>query len=215
MRQQQRSIMAVMDPYNPPAAKKRGDGGRLSLRDWKSWLSAFSAAVPLFLLSYSSCVSYAHLIVSGAYGYPIRAVVVTSMHLFSSGLTGILLPMQSKCPLIIPSADISVTMFYQMIVMDIVNAASEDGTLSPEAVAATALLALPVNTILMSLVFFVVGEKKITVVVSYLPYPVVAGFLGSIGLAIFVGAFAVLEDASSTLCSTTKKPTCHNLLMWS
>ncbi|CAE7313897.1 unnamed protein product [Symbiodinium necroappetens] len=196
-RQQQRSIMAVMDPYNPPASKKRADGGRLSLRDWKSWLSAFSAAVPLFLLSYSSCVSYAHLIVSGAYGYPIRAVVITSMHLFSSGLTGLILPMRSKCPLIIPSADISVTMFYQMIVMDIVKAAADDGTLSPEAVAATAMLALPVNTILMSLVFFLVGEQKATVVVSYLPYPVVAGFLGSIGLAIFVGAFAVLEDGLS------------------
>ena len=117
----------------------------------------------LLRLSYSSCVSYAHLIVSGAYGYPIRAasppkgpldkhelskrdhrsvilttwgpqVVITSMHLFSSGLTGLILPMRSnmailaphcgihsilqvsgKCPLIIPSADISVTMFYQMI----------------------------------------------------------------------------------------------------
>ena len=105
-------------------------------------------------------MSYAHLIVSGAYGYPIRAarawksgfgsvavhdgmssrgvpwgpkVVITSMHLLSSGLTGLILPMRStmailapcsghsilqasgKCPLIIPSADISVTMFYQMI----------------------------------------------------------------------------------------------------
>ena len=64
---------------------------------------------------------------------------------------------------------------------DIVTAAEADGTLSKEMVAATVMLALPVNTLLMSLVFYLVGEQKLTMVVSYLPYPVVAGFLGSIG----------------------------------
>ncbi|CAE7751543.1 unnamed protein product [Symbiodinium pilosum] len=92
--------MAVMDPFNPPASKKRATEQQTaflhSCYTRRSWLSAFSAAVPLFLLSYSSCVSYAHLIVSGAYGYPIRAVVVTSMHLFSSGLTGLILPLRSN-----------------------------------------------------------------------------------------------------------------------
>eukprot|EP00438_Fugacium_kawagutii_P033860 Skav208761 [mRNA] locus=scaffold4352:52870:60961:- [translate_table: standard] len=114
--------------------------------------------------------------------------------------------------MIIPSADISVTIFYQKIaaglqmepaetamvtpndVSDIVMAAEEDGLISPEMVAATVMLALPLNTLLMSLVFYLVGEQKVTVVVSYLPYPVVAGFLGSIGLAIFLGSFAVLEE---------------------
>ncbi|CAK9033298.1 unnamed protein product [Durusdinium trenchii] len=185
--------MAVMDPWNPPVRIKTPEPSSADIpwSDWRAWLSAFSAAVPLFLLSYSSCVSYAHLIVSSATSYPIRAVVIMSMHLVSSGLTGLIIPVRSKCPLIIPSADISVTIFYQKIVSDIVMAA--DGA-SKEIVAATVMLALPFNTLLMSLVFYLVGQQKLTVVVSYLPYPVVAGFLGSIGLAIFLGSFAVLKE---------------------
>ncbi|CAJ1395117.1 unnamed protein product, partial [Effrenium voratum] len=195
------SFMAVMDPYIAARCEKP-ESDSVSVADvdwldWRSWLSAFAAAVPLFLLSYSSCVSYAHLITSGAQGYPVRAVVLTSMHLVSSGITGIILPLHSKCPLIIPSADISVTIFYQKIVVDIATAAAEDGTLSPEAVAATVMLALPLNTLLVSLVFYIVGSQKATVAVSYLPYPVVAGFLGSIGLAILLGSFAVLEEGIS------------------
>eukprot|EP00435_Cladocopium_sp_Y103_P031996 s911_g8.t1 len=195
-RQQRGSFMAVMDPWNPPMRIKTPEksSANLSWFDLKSWLSALSAAIPLFLLSYSSCVSYAHLIVSGAVDYPIRAVVIMSMHLFSSGLTGLILPLRSKCPMIIPSADISVTIFYQKIVTDIVAAAEFEGLISPEMVAATVMLALPFNTLLMSLVFYFVGKQKMTVVVSYLPYPVVAGFLGSIGLAIFLGSFAVLKE---------------------
>eukprot|EP00931_Biecheleriopsis_adriatica_P069422 TRINITY_DN43274_c0_g1_i1.p1 TRINITY_DN43274_c0_g1~~TRINITY_DN43274_c0_g1_i1.p1 ORF type:complete len:919 (+),score=156.20 TRINITY_DN43274_c0_g1_i1:40-2796(+) len=213
------NFMAVEDPFGPPARQTSDSlasfgppsrqasgpaevkGSETGWLDLQSWSSACFAAIPLFLLSYSSCVSYAHLIVSGAWGYPVHAAAVTSMHLFSSGLTGLILPLCSKCPLIIPSADISVTIFYQKVVTDIVAAAAAEGILSAESVAATVMLALPLNTVLMSLVFYFVGEQKATLVVSYLPYPVVAGFLGSIGFAIFLGSFQVLADGLSPGCA--------------
>eukprot|EP00928_Gymnodinium_smaydae_P044080 TRINITY_DN29429_c0_g1_i1.p1 TRINITY_DN29429_c0_g1~~TRINITY_DN29429_c0_g1_i1.p1 ORF type:complete len:919 (+),score=86.70 TRINITY_DN29429_c0_g1_i1:49-2757(+) len=198
------SAMAVSDPFDRRTISKKVTFGRAASKhmevtrhtwtDMRAWLEASSAAIPLFLLSYSSCVSYAHLITSSAYQLPVRAAVVVSMHLFSCGLSGIFLPLKSKCPLIVSSADISVTIFYQHIVSDIVTAAASEGYLSSESVAATILLALPLNTVLMSLVFYVVGERRATVAVSYLPYPVVAGFLGSIGYAIFAGSFSVLKD---------------------
>jgi len=168
-----------------PARAKRRLADTVS--DPLGWLAAAGASLPLVLLSYSSCVSYAQLIATGS---PLNANVLTAMHLFSSGLTGLVLPLLSNCPLVVPSADISVTLFYTNIVQDIVRSATG---LPKETVAATAMLALPFNTILMSLVFYVVGSKKATVAVSYLPYPVVAGFLGSIGFAIFAGSFAVLS----------------------
>jgi len=147
-------------------------------------------SLPLFLLSYSSCVSYAKLIATGS---ELETEVVAAMHLFSSGIAGILLPMMSRCPLVVPSADMASTIFFQQIVKDIVSQAIEAG-ISQEEAAATALLALPLNTILLGLVLYAIGKSKQTFAISYLPYPVVAGFLGTIGLAIFSGGFAVLAD---------------------
>eukprot|EP00930_Biecheleria_cincta_P004710 TRINITY_DN105638_c0_g1_i1.p1 TRINITY_DN105638_c0_g1~~TRINITY_DN105638_c0_g1_i1.p1 ORF type:complete len:882 (+),score=153.52 TRINITY_DN105638_c0_g1_i1:24-2648(+) len=197
----QASFMAVTDPFVRSSVglqrARSVSGDETDWRKWNSWQSwgsAFSAALPLFLLNYSTCVSYAHLIISGASAIPIRAAAITGMHVFSCGLTGIILPLKSKCPLIVSSADISVTIFYQQVVNEIVKGAASQGLLSPQEVAATVLLALPLNTLLMSLVFYLVGKNRGTVVMSYLPYPVVAGFLGSIGLAIFLGSFAVLAD---------------------
>ena len=165
-----------------------------SMHGWGDLLPLLSSALPLLLLSYSSCVSYAQLIVVGS---PVSSSIVATMHLVSAGLTGLILPLRSQCPLIVPSADITVTMFYQLVVHDVVRKAGEAGVFSEGQVAATALLALPVNTVLMSLIFWWVGRQKATVAVSYLPYPVVAGFLGTIGWAIFAGSFSVIGGSQA------------------
>jgi len=205
-------VLATPDPFTrvrrrEPSAVSSMSSVRVSRHlmefgsDLSSWVVACSAALPLFLLSYSSCVTYAQLIVTGS---PVNANIVTAMNLVSCGLTGIVLPLRSQCPLIIPSVDITVTLFYACVVQDVVKrAASVVGGLSEEEVAATAAMALPVNTILMSLAVWWVGRKKATVVVSYLPYPVVAGFLGSIGWAIFAGSFAVLSVSGESISTPT------------
>lgn len=198
---------ATLDPF------VRRDAGtvvqdevvRISSQEFfSSWCSAIAVAVPLFLLNYSSCVSYAMLI---AVNSPLDANVITAMHLFSCGYTMIMLPLHSSCRLIVPSVDISITIFYQHVVQDVVLGAVAAGQISEEVAAATALLALPLNTLLMSLTFWVVGHYRATVVISYLPYAVIAGFLGSIGWAIFAGSFAVLVEGSSGFADAAKRAT--------
>jgi len=154
------------------------------------WVGVIGISLPLFALNYSTCVSYAQLIVTGS---GLKTSVVAAMHLFSSGVAGIILPLLSNSPLCVPSADMASTIFFQQIVKDIVIDAAARGAISSQEAAATAQLALPLNTILLGCVIWLIGKKKKTVATSYLPYPVVAGFLGTIGWAIFAGSFDVLS----------------------
>jgi len=228
------SFMATMDPFSrapsempitteqagsqmfgdsPSKAHRRLTATFADIGSSGSWMSAVGVSIPLVLMSYSCCVSYAQLITTGS---PVSANIVTEMHLFSCGLTGLVLPLLSNCPLVIPSADISVTLFYATIVQDIVRSAARvvEGGLTQETVAATATLALPFNTILLSAVFYWVGSKKATVAVSYLPYPVVAGFLGSIGFAIFAGSFAILSTTGAVVAIPAGLPELASEVPW-
>lgn len=196
---------ATLDPFvrGPQETIVEWDDLRVSsLKAFSSWCSAIAVAMPLFLLNYSSCVSYSMLI---AVGSPLDANVITAMNMFSCGFTMIMLPLHGSCPLIVPSVDISITIFYQKVVQDVVLGAVAAGHISDEVAAATALLALPLNTLLMSLTFWMVGHYRATVVISYLPYAVIAGFLGSIGWAIFTGSFAVLVEGSSGAADAAKQ----------
>jgi len=97
--------------------------------------------------------------------------------------------------------DITVTIFYQKLVNDVVASANLVGNVPSHVVAATAALALPFNTVLMSLILYTLGEKRAMVIVPYIPYAVIAGFLGTIGWEIFSGSFAVLVGEPVTLPS--------------
>lgn len=185
----------IMDPFSIEAdyndAKEDDNSEWPALADINlscadRWARGLPVAVPLFLLSYSSCISYSQLIAPGE-----LSVVVAGMSLLSCGLTGLIIPRRSKCLWTVSSVDISVTLFYQHIANDIIHSDYPYKTRI-----ATLCLALPVNTVLVSILFLIVGHKKLMIAVSYLPYPVVAGFLASIGWAILTGSIDVLFGTS-------------------
>ncbi|HKJ27066.1 MAG TPA: SulP family inorganic anion transporter [Anaerolineales bacterium] len=63
----------------------------------------------------------------------------------------------------------------------------------------TALAAIAVTTLLTGIVFILLGKFKLGVLVRYLPFPVVAGFLAGTGWFVFKGGLEIAADANLKL----------------
>lgn len=70
---------------------------------------------------------------------------------------------------------------------------------SPEAKLYTALAAIMISTLLNGLVCLLLGKFKLGNLVSYLPYPVIGGFLAGTGMLLVLGAFQVMTGKNITL----------------
>ena len=63
----------------------------------------------------------------------------------------------------------------------------------------TAIAAIAVTSLFTGLLFILLGRFKLGVLVRYLPYPVVAGFLAGTGWFVFKGGLEIAGDANLTL----------------
>src|SRR5512138_1989794 len=70
---------------------------------------------------------------------------------------------------------------------------------SPEARLYTSLAAIMITTALCGVVCLLLGRFKLGNLVSYLPYPVIGGFLAGTGLLLVFGAFQVMTGRNVTL----------------
>ncbi|HEX2997669.1 MAG TPA: SulP family inorganic anion transporter, partial [Anaerolineales bacterium] len=70
---------------------------------------------------------------------------------------------------------------------------------SPEAKLYTSLAAIMITTALCGVVCLLLGRFKLGNLVSYLPYPVIGGFLAGTGLLLVFGAFQVMTGRNVTL----------------
>ncbi len=69
----------------------------------------------------------------------------------------------------------------------------------PEAIYATVLAAIALTSLLMAVVFVLLGFFKASGFVRYIPYPVVGGFLAGTGWLLAKGAFGVMVDVPMSL----------------
>ncbi len=70
---------------------------------------------------------------------------------------------------------------------------------SPEAKLYTSLAAIMISTVLNGVVCVLLGKFKLGNLVSYLPYPVIGGFLAGTGMLLVLGAFQVMTGKNVTL----------------
>jgi SulP family sulfate permease len=70
---------------------------------------------------------------------------------------------------------------------------------SPEAKFYTSLAAIMISTVLSGVVCLLLGKFRLGNLVSYLPYPVIGGFLAGTGMLLVFGAFQVMTGRNVTL----------------
>jgi sulfate permease, SulP family len=83
---------------------------------------------------------------------------------------------------------------------------------SPEAKFYTALAAIMASTLLTGLACLLLGKFKLGNLVSYLPYPVIGGFLAGTGMLLVLGAFQVMTGKNVTLLNLS--PLFQNGAWW-
>jgi SulP family sulfate permease len=83
---------------------------------------------------------------------------------------------------------------------------------SPEAKLYTCLAAIMITTVLSGVICLLLGKFKLGNLVSYLPYPVIGGFLAGTGILLVFGALQVMTGKNVTLLNLT--PLFQNGVWW-
>jgi SulP family sulfate permease len=84
----------------------------------------------------------------------------------------------------------------------------------PEALFATVLAAIAITSLLMAVIFFVLGRFRLSGFVRYIPYPVVGGFLAATGWLMIQGGFGVMLDERLTLAGIPGLLSLNRIALW-
>ncbi|RLN15139.1 hypothetical protein BBJ28_00006534 [Nothophytophthora sp. Chile5] len=136
-----------------------------------------TSGVIAFLLSSTLAVSCASVLVG--HGTPLSTVIAhfIDMNLLGTAVLCIVLAWQSRAPWTLGSIDV----FVAPIMASMAEKISDhlDGDL--EKVVPTTVMMVVITSVLLGLVFFLMGLFRVTSIANYMPYPVIAGFLSGIG----------------------------------
>mmetsp|Transcript_90767 Transcript_90767/g.293012 ORF Transcript_90767/g.293012 Transcript_90767/m.293012 type:complete len:931 (+) Transcript_90767:127-2919(+) len=154
-------------------------------------------AIPVTLMVLGGCVSYAQLLVQGT---PLDVNVLVACFNFSVGIAMITKNLASYNPYTLSSSDMTLQLFLKQVLTS-VAAASIAGQWSQQETVATMWVALHLASLFIGVIFALLGHFRAAVALSYLPYPVIAGFLAMVGAAIMKGAVLLLlpKDGESSL----------------
>ena len=75
------------------------------------------------------------------------------------------------------------------------------GHATPESMAVTVMAAIAVSSILVGLVFYLLGTYRLGNIVRFIPYPVVGGFLAGSGWLLLTGSFGVMTGQPFSIFS--------------
>ena len=84
----------------------------------------------------------------------------------------------------------------------------------PPAIFATVLAAIAVTSLLMAVIYLVLGRFRLSGFVRYIPYPVVGGFLAATGWLLAQGGFSVMVDQPLTLSYLPTLLSADQLAVW-
>ena len=84
----------------------------------------------------------------------------------------------------------------------------------PPAVFATVLAAIAITSLLLAVIYLVLGRFRLSGFVRYIPYPVVGGFLAATGWLLAQGGFGVMFDQPLTVSSLPILLSADKLVVW-
>jgi SulP family sulfate permease len=136
-----------------------------------------TSGVIAFLLSSTLAVSCASVLVG--HGTPLASVIARfiDMNLLGTAVLSVVLAWQSCAPWTLGSIDV----FVAPIMAEMAQKISDHLHGDLEKVLPTTVVMVAVTSMLLGLVFFLMGLFRVTSIANYMPYPVIAGFLSGIG----------------------------------
>ncbi|DBA05312.1 TPA: hypothetical protein N0F65_007474 [Lagenidium giganteum] len=152
-----------------------------------------------FLLSSTLAVSCASVIVG--HGTPLSEYIAhfIDMNFLGTAILSIVLAWQSGAPWTLGAIDVFVAPIMASMAQKITIHLRAD----MEYVVPTSVMMVALTSMLLGLVFFLMGVFRVTSIANYMPYPVIAGFLSGIGAELMKnGVHMASSDALSMLIFT-------------
>lgn len=138
--------------------------------------------------------------------------VLSKIVLFSSVVHQVCFTLKSSLPFSIGQVQDAGLIFLSTMSTSMVNNMQPDATLEEKI--ATVLVALALGTALLGLVVFIIGKVQLAGLVSYLPMPVVGGYLAFIGFFCLLAGLGICASESiSSALDLTKIFNTHDLLL--
>lgn len=165
----------------PPAREHRVPPGSLRKR-----ASDLATAVIMALLAVTFALSHAALIFSGPLAaiqaYGVTVALVTSL------VVGLAVSAFSSLRFATGGGDGNVA---AVLAAGAATVAAALGAAGPDVTAATIVAGLALSSLVVGLVLVVLGYGRLGSLARYVPYPVIAGFLGATGLFLVMGGLGV------------------------
>uniref|UniRef100_M4BTM0 STAS domain-containing protein n=1 Tax=Hyaloperonospora arabidopsidis (strain Emoy2) TaxID=559515 RepID=M4BTM0_HYAAE len=136
-----------------------------------------TSGVIAFLLSSTLAVSCASVVVG--HGTPLSSVIAPfiDMNLLGTAVLSVVLAWQSRAPWTLGSIDV----FVAPVMAEMADKISDHLHGDLTTVVPTTIVMIALTSVVLGLVFFVMGLFRVTSIANYIPYPVIAGFLSGIG----------------------------------
>ncbi|KAG1691603.1 hypothetical protein DVH05_026766 [Phytophthora capsici] len=136
-----------------------------------------TSGVIAFLLSSTLAVSCASVLVG--HGTPLATVIARfiDMNLLGTAMLSIVLAWQSCAPWTLGAIDV----FVAPVMAEMAEKISKHLHGDLDKVVPTTVVMVAMTSMILGLVFFLMGLFRVTSIANYMPYPVIAGFLSGIG----------------------------------
>ncbi|OWZ08017.1 Sulfate Permease [Phytophthora megakarya] len=159
-----------------------------------------TSGVIAFLLSSTLAVSCASVIVG--HGTPLATVIARfiDMNLLGTAVLSIVLAWQSCAPWTLGAIDV----FVAPIMAEMADKISHHlhGDLD-KVVVPTTIMMVALTSMVLGLVFFLMGFFRVTSIANYMPYPVIAGFLSGIGAQLMKNGVHMASSKALTMAFFT------------
>ncbi|CAH0482466.1 unnamed protein product [Peronospora belbahrii] len=159
-----------------------------------------TSGIIAFLLSSTLAVSCASVLVG--HGTPLSSVIARfiDMNLLGTAILSIVLAWQSQAPYTLGSIDV----FVAPVMAEMADKISRHLHGNLDHVVSTTVMMVAITSMVLGLVFFIMGLFRVTSIANYMPYPVIAGFLSGIGAqlmknGIYMASSKALTGAFFTL----------------
>jgi len=168
-------------------------------------------AIPLTLMSLASCGTYSQFITKDN---NMNAGFLAAANFFSASMTVWSTSLLSHTPYTLTSPDMTNNLFIKFC-LDSAFMGMKKAQVPDENIHATLHSTLHVASAILGALFVVMGRFQVAIPLTYLPYPVVAGFLACVGLAITKASLALLQPANlfSGLAQADNVHQAMNLMM--
>ncbi|KAE9090984.1 hypothetical protein PF010_g18378 [Phytophthora fragariae] len=154
-------------------------------------------------------------IVFGHSAFDHHMPALSKLVIFSSAIHQLMFTLMSSLPFAIGQVQNVGIIFLSVMATSICNALEEDDSVTVEAMIATTIVTIGVATVSLGICLVVMGRFKLAALASYLPMPVIGGYLAYTGIFCLFAGFAlstgtVINDLSSMVNALGDG---HNILL--